>query len=1173
MACSGTILLIFCLLSGVLSGQNLVAKNISFQQLNTSNGLSNNNVTDIVTDHLGFLWIGTGGGLNVFDGHNVNVFTIANTPALPSDQITALLCDSGNRVWIGTTSGVALLDENRQFHRIHFIDTLSNYSVRHILQTATHGVIIYSDKGHFYFNQKNKKWELLPISTAIKFQQRVVDASLFSPDCLLVCDEFESVILFDYKQKKEQLRMPLKYVVTACRYDDSTILASTFTGKISFININSQKIRETFTITTKAGNSASSLSLVKMRLMAGGDLFITTYYDGIFIMNPRTKKYIQYKHELNNPTSIPGNRTQHIYCEKNGNVFFTTANSGLSFFNVLDKPVKAMNVFIDKRGEFFDGPLNMITKDKDGIFWIGAIDRLIRWDAQKNTSDFFYYSYPRKGVPDHKAIEIFCVCIDNNNNVWVGTSGGGFGILNKANRKFEVYSTEFRNQDSAIKSNYIRQMVKDSDGKIWAVTNMGILQIDPATKTIIKFDDHPLLKQIADKRIYSVYLDRQQRIWFGGGNIGAYCWDKKNHSLKHFSTTNGLPSMQCNSFLLTRNGEMYIATPEGLAFIRNGSVVNVYNQSNGLRNLKCQSLQEDEAGNIWIANDNCMIAFDPVKKSFRYFDKKNGFGDFGFRIRSSFISEDGRLFWGNERGLFSFYPVDLLSSNANPNPIIFKLRIGDSSMFITSDEIITQPAASNNIAFYFSSVNVLGNRNTSYRYRLAGTDEDWNQVMDQNEVHYSYLPPGKYEFWLKASADGVNWVNAPYSVRIKIVPPFWKTFWFISALALLLLSGLFFWIRSLRRRVKEEKILTYFATSLYGQNTVEDIFWDIAKNCISQLRLEDCVIYQYDVMKKVLVQKAAYGPKNPKQHEISNVLEIPLGQGIVGGAAASGQPIIVRNTVKDDRYIIDDRKRKSEIAVPIFVSGNLFGVIDSEHSRKNYYSRWHLRLLKKIAQISSDKISKYIAIDQVRTNIARDLHDEIGSALTSINVLSQVALTKGDENLEIKSYLNLISQTTFGSMENMSDIVWAINPRNDKLDALMSRMKEFAANLCEALDIDLDFHLPARLENIPLKLATRKNLFLIFKEAVNNSVKYSECTVLKARFELKDTRLVMAIEDNGKGFNQDKKPTGNGLRNMMERTLECDGKIQIGSTPAKGTTIIVEIPIPQIGSTMDNLTI
>ncbi|MEI9809959.1 MAG: hypothetical protein WDO16_19990 [Bacteroidota bacterium] len=113
-------------------------------------------------------------------------------------------------------------------------------------------------------------------------------------------------------------------------------------------------------------------------------------------------------------------------------------------------------------------------------------------------------------------------------------------------------------------------------------------------------------------------------------------------------------------------------------------------------------------------------------------------------------------------------------------------------------------------------------------------------------------------------------------------------------LILAIAYGFYQWVVYLRRKIKAQKILNYFATSLYGQNTVEDICWDIAKNCMSQLKLADCVIYLYDPRRKVLLQKAAYGPKNPGKHEIINAIEIPAGKGIVGAVMETGKPEIIR---------------------------------------------------------------------------------------------------------------------------------------------------------------------------------------------------------------------------------------------------------------------------------------
>ena len=155
-----------------------------------------------------------------------------------------------------------------------------------------------------------------------------------------------------------------------------------------------------------------------------------------------------------------------------------------------------------------------------------------------------------------------------------------------------------------------------------------------------------------------------------------------------------------------------------------------------------------------------------------------------------------------------------------------------------------------------------------------------------------------------------------------------------------------------------EDILIYFANSILGQHTEDEIAWDLAKNCISKLGFEDCVIYFVDESNDLLVQKAAYGPKNPKEFEISDPIFIPIGKGITGSAAKYGRSELIHDTSLDKRYIVDDKRRFSEITVPVIVDGKVFGVIDCEHSEKNFFTRQHLKILEAIASIYAVKISK-----------------------------------------------------------------------------------------------------------------------------------------------------------------------------------------------------------------------
>ena len=379
--------------------------------------------------------------------------------------------------------------------------------------------------------------------------------------------------------------------------------------------------------------------------------------------------------------------------------------------------------------------------------------------------------------------------------------------------------------------------------------------------------------------------------------------------------------------------------------------------------------------------------------------------------------------------------------------------------------------------------------------------------------------------------------------------------WFISGILLTFIIVFIIWINSYRKKVEEEKILNYFATSLYNQNTVDDVFWDIAKNCVSKLHLEDCVIYVYNEPRTMLLQKAAYGPKNPSGYQISNYLEIPVGKGIVGSVAQSLIPEIIDDVKNDKSYISDDKTRASEITVPILVEGKLIGIIDSENSKKGFYSKRHLRIFQKIADICSKKITRHLVEESLRKDIARDLHDDIGSALTSINITSKIALQKEKQQIDVTAYLEKINIQSGSMMDSMGDIIWAIKPGNNNFENTFAHIKEFASELCEPIDINLQFDFPDMLNPVIITSDIRKNVFLIFKECINNAVKYSNCTIVSTEFSKNENgQIAMKIKDNGCGFDEAIIKHGNGLMNMRERARQINGTLHI-SNALPGTVV------------------
>jgi GAF domain-containing protein len=154
-------------------------------------------------------------------------------------------------------------------------------------------------------------------------------------------------------------------------------------------------------------------------------------------------------------------------------------------------------------------------------------------------------------------------------------------------------------------------------------------------------------------------------------------------------------------------------------------------------------------------------------------------------------------------------------------------------------------------------------------------------------------------------------------------------------------------------------VVNFFASSLlFTQTDLDDILWDVANNAVARLGLEDCVIYLLDPPGTTLVQRAAFGPKNPKGREILAPITIPVGRGIVGWVAATGEPAVIADTREDPRYITDDQARLSELAIPIVFDDAVIGVLDSEHSQAGFFTQSHLEILTTIASMTASRIGR-----------------------------------------------------------------------------------------------------------------------------------------------------------------------------------------------------------------------
>jgi PAS domain S-box-containing protein len=198
-------------------------------------------------------------------------------------------------------------------------------------------------------------------------------------------------------------------------------------------------------------------------------------------------------------------------------------------------------------------------------------------------------------------------------------------------------------------------------------------------------------------------------------------------------------------------------------------------------------------------------------------------------------------------------------------------------------------------------------------------------------------------------------------------------------------------------------------------------------------------------------------------------------------------------------------------------------------------------------------------LERVRQRIATDLHDDIGSSLTQISIMSEVA-----QNPKIGDRAPALSAIATASRElidAMSDIVWAINPQKDHLSDLNQKMRRFAADVLTARNVELEFRAPLQETDLELGANIRREVFLIFKETVNNMIKHSALTRAEIDFQISEGNLLLRVKDNGKGFDPTGESDGHGLMSMRERTAALGGNIEIISLPSEGTTITIRVPV------------
>ena len=367
------------------------------------------------------------------------------------------------------------------------------------------------------------------------------------------------------------------------------------------------------------------------------------------------------------------------------------------------------------------------------------------------------------------------------------------------------------------------------------------------------------------------------------------------------------------------------------------------------------------------------------------------------------------------------------------------------------------------------------------------------------------------------------------------------------------------------------QVINHFALKLIDLKTTDELFWFLSKEIISQFDLEDCIVYSFDAKDSVLIQKAAFGPKNPKEQIIEHPIKIPLGKGIVGTAALQKKYVCVNDTSLDDRYIVDDVRRFSELAIPMIYGNELIGVIDSEHSEKYFYTEAHIQILQSIAAISATKFKNILyqkdllsqnnkleakvdeqfyelknlisklkssnsELENFASIISHDMQQPLNSILGFISLIEKKEPNLSDKSIE---YFKIISESAYrlkSQIKTMLDYgsIANQNPLLEEVD-LNEVLKAVQINLSELIDSSQS---KISFKELPKVKGNFNLLIHLFQNIISNSIKYNRNKPkVDIDFQYEDVNLSIQINDNGIGIDEKYKDK---IFNIFERGASTD---------------------------------
>ena len=816
---------------------------------------------------------------------------------------------------------------------------------------------------------------------------------------------------------------------------------------------------------------------------------------------------------------------------------------------------------IERYGVKHGLPLNWIEsllEDRRGRLWAGTREGLYRIVAQPDPRRRVIerrYSI-KDGLGDNWVYSLF---ESSDGRLWAGTVGGLSGLLPKPDEKGRIFQNY--TQTNGLSYNILTALAEDGEGSLWLGSEGGgAMKIARSGFTTYTESDG-----LAGVHIQSLFEDRAGEFYAVSLVRGPVinCFDgRRFHAIRpnygRRITNFGWGWHQ--TVLQDHSGEWWLPTGEGLfRFPRaehadrlvSKAPVAVYDTRDGLPSGDIFRLFEDSHGDLWINAMNTsrtwVTRWERVTGSFHRYTEADGLPR---QPSPTAFSEapQGTLWMGFYMGGVARFRggrfTTFASADGVPESFVRQLhrdRAGRLWIATTNGLVrVDDPAAEHPSFITYRTAQGLSSDAV-----LCITEDQWGRIyvgtgrgVDRLEPGPGGAPLGRIQHYTTADGLTRGTLNVAFCDRR-------GTLWFGSR------QGLSRFVPQPDRPRSPPRVLVK-ALRIRGESYRIS---ELGESDVAQLQLPP---QQNQV--QIDFVGLGFGPGETLRYQYM------LEGADLDWSAPTEQRTVNYASLAPGSYRFLVRAINSAGSVSLKPATIAFNV------RPPVWQRWWFRMLALLLlgtigyAVHRYQVSRLLELERMRTRIATDLHDDIGSSLSQIAILSEVLNRRMSvDDGRFTEPLSQIAGVSRDLVASMSDIVWAINPNHDQLRDLTQRMRRFASDVFTARNIAFGFRGPGAGQDIKLGADIRRQIFLIFKESVNNIVHHSDCTHADIEFALEHDGLVLRLSDNGKGLPPGT-CDGHGLANMQARAKSLGGQVAVASETGQGTNITLRVPLGRLGA-------